>query len=91
MLSSSAFSLFWRKTRLWKVGTPLIAAVAAAPSSYLLLLMGGGQITTDSATGVIVWSPVAACAMLGATVGVVVALAVGLIRTGGRKRVRRQV
>ena len=63
------------------------AALIAGPLSYLLLLMGAGQVATDPATGVIVWPPVVSCAVAGLSIGVLIALAVGLIRVGGRRRV----
>ena len=86
MLAAALMNMLWPRTRLWRVGTPLLAAATAAPLSYLLLLMGAGQVATNATTGRIIWAPVAACGMAGLAVGAIAAITVGLIRSGGRAR-----
>ncbi|MCI4664560.1 MAG: hypothetical protein MRY74_07545 [Neomegalonema sp.] len=88
MLAAALVNTLWPRTRMWRIGSPLLGALIAAPLSYLLLLMGAGQVGTDAATGRIIWPPVAACVLAGLAVGAIMALAVGVVRSGGRARPR---
>ncbi len=84
MISSALLNLAWPRTRLGVMGAPLVSAVVAVPASYLLLKSCGAQLEMNQTTGVIIWPPVASCAIVGVAVGAIMTLAVGVIRSGGR-------
>lgn len=89
MIASVVVNLLWPRTRIGVLGAPLLSAAIAAPASALLLLSCGAQLEMDRTTGVLIWPPIASCAIVGVAVGVIMTAAVGLMRSGGRSGRRR--
>lgn len=74
----------WATPRLTPLKGALLGPFAAAPTAVLLQLLGGGLIGFNE-VGQIDWPPVASTMMTGASCGIIVVGAVGLIRMGSRR------